>query len=249
MEEKVYFQNSKGNKLCGILSNSTGDLSKLIMIIVPGFGSNKNKPNYLVMVDELNKLLVSSFRFDVYGHGESEGNFEDITISEVVDDILQAIAFLKKKGHSRIGLIGSSFGGISSIMAASKIKDLVCLALKSPVSNYIDRTKYILTEEKILDWKTKGYRIDEDGNSVNYTFFEDFDKNNGYKAAKFINIPTVIVHGDADESVPYAQSVKLVSLLQNGVLITVHGANHRYTNPEHAKQMIQAISNFVKRYV
>jgi len=249
MEEKVYFQNSKGNKLCGILSNSTGDLSKLIMIIVPGFGSNKNKPNYLVMVDELNKLLVSSFRFDVYGHGESEGNFEDITISEAVDDILQAIAFLQKKGYSRIGLIGSSFGGISSIMAASKIKDLVCLALKSPVSNYIDRTKYILTEEKILDWKTKGYRIDEDGNSVNYTFFEDFDKNNGYKAAKFINIPTVIVHGDADESVPYAQSVKLVSLLQNGVLITVHGANHRYTNPEHAKQMIQAISNFVKRYV
>ena len=248
MEEKVYFQNSKGNKLCGMLQNPTGDLSKLMTIIVPGFGSNKNKPNYLAMVDEFNNLLVSSFRFDVYGHGESEGNFEDITISEAVDDILQAIAFLKKKGHSRIGLIGSSFGGISSIMAASKTHDLVCLALKSPVSNYTDKTKYVLTEEEILDWKTKGYRIDEDGNRVNYTFFEDFDKNDGYKVAKNIIIPTLIVHGDADELVPYEQSVKLFSLLQNGTLVTVHGADHRYTNPEHAKQMIQVISEFVKKF-
>jgi dipeptidyl aminopeptidase/acylaminoacyl peptidase len=62
-------------------------------------------------------------------------------------------------------------------------------------------------------------------------------------------MPTFIVHGDADESVPYAQSVKLVSLLEHGELKTVHGADHRYTNPEHAKQMIRYITDFVTGHV
>jgi enterochelin esterase-like enzyme len=53
---------------------------------------------------------------------------------------------LKKLGYTKIGLMGSSFGGISSIMAASKTNDLFVLTLKSPVSNF---------EEKEIMTKTK----------------------------------------------------------------------------------------------
>lgn len=56
-----------------------------------------------------------------------------------MDDILQAVEFIKQSGHQKIGLVGSSFGGMASIMAASKTPDLSVLALKSPVSDYLGK--------------------------------------------------------------------------------------------------------------
>lgn len=251
MEQKVYFQNSKGDRLCGLLLDSTGNKGKPVIIIVHGFSSNKNSKNYLTIKDILVKNKISTFRFDLWAHGESEGNFADITISEAVDDILQAIKFLKDKGYKKIGLLGSSFGGISSIIAASKTKDLYLLALKSPVSNHPEKDKLVKTKEELEEWKNRGYMIYEkdDGTKlrVNYTFMLDAQKpeNDGYKAAKKITIPTLITHGDADESVPYQQSLKISKIIKNCQLATIKGADHTYTRPAHAKQMVKAFADFI----
>ncbi len=119
MDSKIFFKNSKGNKLCGIVNNPSKSKVKPIIVLAHGFSSNKNSGTYTVLTERLAKYNISTLRFDFYGHGESEGRFEDITISEAVDDILQAIKYLKLQGYKKIGLMGSSFGGISSIIAAS----------------------------------------------------------------------------------------------------------------------------------
>lgn len=248
MEEKVYFKNSKGNKLCGILSKSTNDKSKPIIIFVHGFRSNKNTINFVKLKDFLIQKNITSFRFDIFSHGWSEGKFEELTISEAVDDIANAIKFLKKIGYTKFGLVGSSFGGNASITAASKLKDIVFLVLKSPVSNYEERTKKILTKKQISDWKKKGFRemrIDGEEYKLNYSFFEDFKNNNGYKVAPLIKVPTLIVHGNADESVPVEQSIKISKLIPNCKLVLIKGANHRYTKQEHAERMRKVISDFI----
>lgn len=251
MEQKLYFQNSKGDRLCGILLNPTKDKQKPIIIIVHGFNSNKNRKSYLTIKNLLAKNNISTFRFDLWAHGESEGNFEEITISETVDDILQAIKYLKKKNYKKIGLFGESFGGIASIIAASKTKDLYILALKSPVSNYPEKEKLTKTKKELDGWKKKGYRIYEssDGRKlrVNYNFLIDAQKpeNNGYEMAKKIKIPTLIVHGDADKRVPFSQSVKTSKIIKNCKLIVIKNANHKYTNPKHAQQMAKEIINFI----
>lgn len=139
MEDKIFFNNSKGDKLCGVLLNPTNDRNQPMIVLAHGFSTNKNSGTYTILTERLAKYKISTFRFDFYGHGESEGEFENITVSEAVDDILQAIEYLKSKGYKKIGLMGSSFGGISSIMAASKSKGIYVLALKSPVSNYFDK--------------------------------------------------------------------------------------------------------------
>lgn len=247
--EKVYFKNSKGNNFCGILSNPTLGKEKPIIILCHGFSSSKDSRTYKKLEEMLNNHQISTFRFDFFGHGESEGKFEDITISEAVDDILNAISFLKKQGYSKIGLIGSSFGGISSIMAASKTKDLFVLALKSPVSNYKEIEMATKTEKQLKEWRGKGYTyyISGDGRKLklNYTFFEDFESNNGYEAARKIKIPTLIVHGDEDESVPIEQSRKTANLIQDCKLEIIEGADHRYSNSEDFEKMLSLISSFV----
>lgn len=252
MEEKVFFKNSKGDRLCGILSTPTDDKTKTLVIMVHGFTSNNNTENFVKLTDFLNGKNISSFRFDIYGHGESEGKFEDITITEAVDDIFQAINFLKSKGYSRLGLIGSSFGGISSIMAASKTNDLSFLILKSPVSNYEEVEEIRIEYPRMEEWKKSGFKdYESDGKKMrlNFSFFEDFKNNNGYEAAPKINIPTLIVHGDADDIVPVDQSLKTSKLIPNCKLVLIKGANHRYTEDDHGEQMRKAIEDFILNQV
>lgn len=249
MQQKLFFKNSKGDKLCGLLSNPTGDKNRKIIIIAHGFSSSKNSANFIKMSDEFDKKGISTFRIDFYGHGESEGDFAKITISEAVDDILQAIKFLKDNGYSRIGLIGSSFGGIASIMVASKINDLFALALKSPVSDYREVQEIKLTEKGLENWKNKGWEYyvnrEEEKLRLNYTFVEDFKNNIAYNVASLIKIPTLIVHGDKDNVVPVKQSMKTSKLIKNCRLKIIKDADHIYTNIDHAKKMIEEIVNFI----
>ena len=249
MGKKVSFNNSKGDRLCGIILNPSGSQDKPIIILAHGFSTTKNTNTWTALAPRLAEHAISTFRFDFYGHGESEGKFEDITISEAVDDILQAIKYLKSQGYKKIGLVGSSFGGIASIMAASKTDDLYLLALKSPVSNYEEKSIATQSEGELEDWKEKGYRyyVSGDGTRLrlNYTFYQDFKNNDGYEAAPKINIPTLIIHGDADESVPYSQSVKTSKLIPNCELHTIKGANHGYDNPAHREEMLKAIEGFI----
>lgn len=243
MEEKLFFNNSKGIKLCGILSNPTGDKTKPIIILVHGFNTRKDSSTNIALVDKLNKKNISTFRIDLFAHGDSEGNFESLTQSEAVDDVMQAIEFLKKLGFSKIGLEGSSFGGLAAIMAASKTKDVYLLALKCPVSSYYEFKDYI-DKKLITEWRKTGYSIRE-GKKLKFTFYEDIKNNIAYDVADKITVPTLIVHGDADAKVPVEQSIKLSKLIPNCQLKIIKGAGHRFQEGNAKEKMLNTIVDFI----
>ena len=251
MQEKLSFENSKGNKLVGILSNPTGGKDKLVVVICHGFGTNKESQTYLLLEESLNEKGISSFRFDFFGHGESDGKFENITISEAVDDALQAIAFVKSRGFSKIALFGSSFGGMAALLAASKSPDLKSLALKSPVSDYLGK---LLAEEDKVDvseWKKNGFIWHESSRmgrqKLNYSFFEDAEKVSGFEAAKKINAPAIIVHGSKDKIVPVEQSKKTASIIPECRLEIIEEANHKYSKPKDFEKMLELVANFIEK--
>lgn len=232
MVEELTFKNSKGDKLVGILSNPVDNTEVPVIVLCHGFSSNKDRPTYTSMEERLNRNSIATFRFDFYGHGESGGEFEDITISEAVNDTKRAIELMREKGYSNIGLLGSSFGGMVSLMVASQDSGLFALALKSPVSDYAEQKLKELGEDGIREWKERGY-IDFDKSDgrfrLNYGFFEDIQNNNGYEAAEKIKVPTMIVHGDADETIPVKQSKKTAGIIENCRLELIEGAGHHYS--------------------
>ena len=134
-------------------------------------------------------------------------------------------------------------------MAASRTDDLFLLALKSPVSDYEEKKVLEMSEQELEEWKEKGWKVHKksDGTPLrlNYSFYEDFKNNNGYEAAEKIKIPTIIVHGDEDESVPVEQSIKTSQIIENCKLEIVKGADHRYTNPEDFEKMLKLLSEFI----
>jgi len=249
LKEKIFFKNSKGNKLCGILSNPTEQKEKPIIILCHGFSTSKDSLTHVRLEKILNESGVSTFRFDFFGHGESEGKFEEITVSEAVDDIENAIELLKELGYKKTGLVGSSFSGMASLLTASKTDELYILALKSPVSDYMGLIIARANQEEIKTWRENGF-IDITGAhqeklKLNYSFFEDSQKINGFESAKKIKIPVLIVHGDKDETVPIEQSIKTASLIQNCRLEIIEGGDHLYSNPKHFEKMLELISTFI----
>ncbi len=249
MQGKVCFKDSEGSILCGILSNPVSGKKGEIVILCHGFGTSKDGRTYVRLQEILNGYEMSTFRFDFFGHGESEGSLEDITVSEAVDDVLNAISFVKERGYSRIGLVGSSFGGMSSVIAASRSDDLFVLALKSPVSDYVEVEIRRIGRDGVRRWKKTGYVEFEVSERrrvrLKYYFFEDLRSNNVYEAAGKIKIPTLIVHGSNDEVVPIGQSKKTANLIENCKLRVIQGGDHRYSNPEHFEKMVNLISEFI----
>jgi len=53
-----------------------------------------------------------------------------------------------------------------------------------------------------------------------------------FEELKKINIPTLIVHGDADTHVPYDDSKNYVRNLKNGKLITIKSSEHGFHDSE-----------------
>ena len=201
------------------------------------------------MENLLNKAGIATFRFDFFGHGESEGEFENVTVSQGVEDILNAHRFLESLGFEKIGLVGSSYGGATAILAAVKLPDLFALALKCPVSDYEELEMETKGTQRIEEWKEKGFEEYEsaDGSKLklNYTFFEDLKNNNGLEVACEILAPTLIVHGDADEDVPASQSIRLSQQISECDLEIMEGADHRFSDPDHFHDMIKFVLEFV----
>lgn len=234
------------------MSNPSEDKNKLIVVLLHGFATGKDNLTNQSLVKILDKNQISTFRFDFFGHGESEGKIEELTFSEGVRDALGAIDYLKSQGYSKIGLMGTSFGGLVSFMVASKLEYLEFVALKSPTSNYQEQTMYSLGKEVIERWKNDQFRFHTRGDGkkikINYTFFEDGKNNNGHQVVKKIKTPVLIIHGDQDKVVPIKQSIKTSQILSNGKLEIIKGAGHTYDEPGTFDQMIDLITKFIIKH-
>jgi len=248
MEEKILFKNSKGDNLSGIVSSSLGDKRKIV-ILCHGLNSNKNNRANLAITQKLDSEKIDTFRFDFFAHGESEGNISGLTVSGAVDDLINAFNLIKERGYSEIGLFGSSFGGMASLIASTKLKNIKFLILKSPVSD-LKKTNIIGEDKKVLnDWKMKGLREYALPNgkiySLKYSFFEDLGNNNVYSMAENVDVPTLILHGSLDNIVPVDQSIRLSETIKGSKLEIIENADHSYTKEKDFDKMLNIAIPFI----
>jgi dipeptidyl aminopeptidase/acylaminoacyl peptidase len=102
---------------------------------------------------------------------------------------------------------------------------------------------------EILRWKQKGF-ISVIGSywqnlKLNYSFFRNAETIKSYDAIQQIKIPTLIVHGDKDKTVPIEQSLRCVNMMENCRLEIIEGADHTYTQSRHFEKMLSLITAFI----
>ncbi|MFH1246758.1 MAG: alpha/beta hydrolase [Candidatus Micrarchaeota archaeon] len=244
--EKLFFT-SRGLKICGMLEIANPK-SKEVVVMVHGYASGKDGSTYIVLGNELAKNNLNSFRFDLAGNGESEGKFEEQTISTMVEDIEAAVKMLQTRGFKVFDVVGSSGGGLASLVFALKFK-LNKLALIAPVSDYPSQRRRKYGDEQLQQWKEKGYNFYDAGTrgllKVNYSFFEDAKQYVMREKAAKIKCPVFIVHGDKDTDVTVKDSEELVKFLPNAELHVFKGAEHFFRNPGEKEELVKLIVDWL----
>lgn len=165
--ESVEFE-VEGEKIFGIFHRPLNPKKTPYPAVIISHGMAGHKTGrYRVYVDlatELSKRGIGVLRFDYRGSGDSEGNFESITLNDEVKDLIEAIEWVKNDpqvDNDRIGLFGRSFGGTIAIMAAAEVTGVKSIALWAPLfsaQQWKDKWDFINTNtddmEKVEEFRT-----------------------------------------------------------------------------------------------
>src|SRR5207244_4075685 len=100
MEQALAFKDSEGHRITGILASPPSHTDR-VAILCHGFLSNKNTATSRILSSLLLERGIATFRFDFLGQGESEGPFEQITVSLAVKEALAALDLVASKGYKR----------------------------------------------------------------------------------------------------------------------------------------------------
>ena len=247
------FTDKAGHGIAAILTVPSSPTDRLA-VLCHGFLSNKNSSTNKALTRLLTERSIATLRFDFFGQGESEGPFEDITVGLALDQAKTALAWASTQGFRNLGLVGSSFGGLIALLAASETASqpsaLRCLALKCPVPDFPAMLRMEFGSDGLDEWRRINTIPDVTGSPgrirLKFRFYEECLKYDGYKAASGITPPTLIVHGDRDELVPLQQSERLLDALAGAKqLLVVPGADHGFTVGEHFTLMTRAIAAWI----
>jgi pimeloyl-ACP methyl ester carboxylesterase len=245
MEEALTFHDEWGHRVSALLSAPLRD-NQSVVVLCHGFLSNKNSTTNKTLTRLLNERGIATFRFDFFGSGDSEGPFEDITVSLAVGQAMAALTAVTSRGYKHIGLVGSSFGGLVSLLAAARRRDVACLALKCPVVDFAEELRLEFGPDELVRWKATDTIRDIMGGpdriKLKYGLYEDSLRQIAYGPAAMIAAPTLIVQGDRDELVPLHQSRRLIEALAGPKrLDLLSGADHQFTRGEDFRTMTTTI--------
>lgn len=203
------------------------------IIFIHGLNSDMTGKKALEIENFAKQKKLSFLKFDCRGHGKSYGKFQDFTISDWKNDLVDMI---DKKTSGQQILIGSSMGGwlmiLASKMRKKRIKALIGLApapdftLKMykelPIKNKNEIIKKGIT--KIRKW------------NFTYTFtknlFKDGKKNLVLKNKFNFNKPIILIHGLKDDVVSVNVSKKILKKIssKNIQLKLLKNSDHRLSS-------------------
>lgn len=222
------------------------------VVMVHGGGVTREEGGFFTrLANGLAEAGVASLRFDLRGHGESEGRQEELTLAAILNDIRVAIAHVKEAaGADRTSLLGASFGGgICGYYAAKRPDEIARLVLLNPQMDYkkrtIDSRPYwvndYLSDEGARDLSEQGYIQFTPSLRHGRAIFNEVFWLRPDTVIEEISAPTLIVHGTKDTFVPVESSRRAATRLKAAHrLVEIDGAQHgfavhddpQYLNPQ-----------------
>ena len=253
MEQDLSFSDSLGHRVAAVLATPAGETDR-IAILCHGFLSGKRSTTNKTLTRLLNAQGIATFAFDFFGQGDSEGPFEALTTTTAVAQAHSALDLVRQKGFRRLGLMGSSFGGLVATLTAAQRHDLACLALKCPVVDFAEELRLTLGEAEMAAWQATDTIPNIMGGAerirLRYAFYEDCLRRIAYEPAKTITAPTLIVQGDQDECVPLHQSRQLAAALTCRTRMELLlGADHQFTKGADFNRMTTLIAEWFTTYL
>lgn len=248
MIKLIEIKNRKNNTLRGILTLPNNIENPFIVLNLHGFGGNMS--GYKYSHTHLSRVLESNgfgcIRFDFYGCGESDGEFEEMTFTGLIEDTIDVYNWLinsKITSPNHIILSGHSMGGYVASCVAPKIQP-IGLILMCPGAGMWDGCRERsdeLKKQSIQYVNMEGLKFNIDFNYDLYNY-EPFSNSKGY------NKDVLIIRGTEDNLVDDVTCQSYLNCYENQktTYIQIEGGNHNFSSIEARSKCEDAIIKFCR---
>ena len=250
--ERVIIQGDHGKLVADLQTPDVLPKKCPIVILCHGFTGNRNGGLEVGIAHELEARGIASIRFDFNGHGDSEGDFQQMTIPNEIEDAHHVYEWVKADGRfGKIGIAGHSQGGVVTAMLAGQLGKkafkggVVLLAPAGVIRDDAIRGQTGGQQGSLDDPQDPpeyvevwGHRLGRDYITTAF-WLPIYETAAGYKG------PACIVHGTSDRTVPYTYGLRFHQLWKKSEWHLLDHYDHGFgPHPEEAVKL--AVAFFTK---
>lgn len=194
-EVPCFFSHETGAALFGVIYHPVGESDRMEgFVFVDAFAEEKLWAQRVMVsyARRLARLGYTVLRFDFRGHGDSDGRFEETSVSSRLADIRCAAGFLREQTGGRlqnINLLGLRFGATLALLAARDLPGVRRLVLWEPIINGTKYMKELLrsnlvtqtavykairfTRDDLVEQMKQGGTVNSEGYLLSYTLYAE----------------------------------------------------------------------------
>jgi len=216
-----------------------------------GFHSEMTGTKGEALADWAAEQSRSFLRFDYFGHGQSEGRFEDGTISRWRGD---ALAVIDRLTEGPLALVGSSMGGwLACLATLARPERIAGMVLIAPAADFTQALLAPSLPAEALEaiardgqW-TRPSEFDGGGYAVTRALLDDGARWTILPGPVAIDVPVRILQGARDPDVPWEYALALARALKTpDIVFTLIGdGDHRLSRPRDIRRLIGAVEELV----
>ena len=219
-----------------------------LVIVIHGFTGYSEERHITAAAQTFNELGYATLRVDMYGHGNSDGKFENHTLYKWLTNALTVIDYARGLDFvTDIYLCGHSQGGMTVMLAGAMKHDVI--------KGLIPLSPAWMIPEGARQGTLLGQDFDPDHVPDLLAAWDGRTLNGNYvRVAQTIRVedaidryqgPVLLVHGDEDEAVPLQVSVDAAKRYRQAELVVIPGDDHCYTR--HLDQAIAPVREWILR--
>lgn len=203
-----------------------------VVILCHGFTGNMQGALFDTITDNLIKAGIGVVRFDFNGHGQSEGDFINMTVPNEIDDALAVIAYTRNLPQTAsISLLGHSQGGVVAAMTAGRLgKNAIrSVVLMAPAAVLRDDALRGNTMGVVYDpWHAPEYITMPSGHKLGRSYIQTALDLPIYETAMKYEGPAFVIHGMDDRIVPYTYGERFSQTMKHCGITLIPGENHGF---------------------
>lgn len=232
--EILSLNGSQGKLYAELLTPATKADKLPLVIVCHGFTSNCNTELMTDIAKDLQSQNIASLRFDFNGHGKSEGEFQNMTVLNEIEDLKDVISWAQAQPWvESISLLGHSQGGVVVSMTAGELGDSV-------IKNVVLMAPAAVLRDDAIRGNTQGAQYDPWNLQSDYVMLPGRGLKLGrkyietavnlpiYETAWRYNGPVLVIQGTHDRVVPYTYAERYEQGYKNCKLKLIPDEDHSF---------------------
>lgn len=231
-----------GVPLVGVLERPSAEPGPLVLVL-HGFTSAKDRTHTVAACEAMREAGFSTLRFDLYGHGESGGEFRKHTLHKWISNTLAVMDWAEGQDFvTEVWLSGHSQGGLTAALAAGKAPERVKgLILRAPAfmiprcarEGAMLGVSFDPARPPAQLPTIKGLFLDRD-------YILSAQEIRVEEAVDAFPGPVLLLHGEADDVVPLREVEAAARRFRNCRLDLIPGETHHFDQaPESMRTAIR----------